>query len=43
MLEQQIEKNQSIDDEHPIVIAVINLLLGSERPSGDDTILEKPN
>lgn len=36
---QQIGENPTVDDLHPIVIALINLLPIDERPSGDDTVL----
>lgn len=36
---QQIGENPTVDDLHPIVIALINLLPNDERPSGDDSVL----
>ncbi|MGG5507264.1 MULTISPECIES: Hsp70 family protein [unclassified Myroides] len=36
---QQIGENPTVDDLHPIVIALINLLPDDEKPSGDDSVL----
>jgi len=36
---QKIGENPNVDDLHPIVIELINLLPNDERPSGDDSIL----
>jgi len=36
---QQIGENPNIENLHPIVIGLINLLPNDERPSGDDSVL----
>lgn len=36
---QQIGENPNVDDLHPIVVELINLLPNEERPSGDDSVL----
>ncbi len=36
---QQIGENPNVDDLHPIVIDLVNLLPNDERPSGDDSVL----
>ena len=36
---QQIGRNPTTEDLHPIVIALIDLLPNDERPSGDDSVL----
>lgn len=37
---QQIGDNPNVEDLHPIVIDLINLLPNDEKPSGDDKVLE---
>ena len=36
---QKIGENPDVDELHPIVISLINLLPNDERPSGDDSVL----